>query len=77
VNISTIIELLVYSPCLIHDRAYIATKNTVERLNGILKRRFVCLSKKLATKLSTSMLIITSCAVLHNIAIHRHDVLSN
>lgn len=31
-----------------YNKAHIATRNTVERLNGILKRRLSCLSKKLA-----------------------------
>lgn len=57
----------------LYNRAHIATRNTVERLNGILKRRFSCLSKKLCTKLSTTLLIITACAVLHNIATLRHE----
>lgn len=58
-----------------YNKAHIATRNTVERLNGILKRRFGCLSKKLATKLSTTLLIISACAVLHNIAIFRYEEL--
>lgn len=41
-------------------------------MNGILKR-FSCLSKKLRTKLSTTLLIIAACAVLHNIATLRHE----
>jgi hypothetical protein len=42
-------------------------------LNGILKWRFSCLSKKLATKLNTTLLIISAYAVLHNIAIFRYE----
>lgn len=56
-----------------YNKAHIATRNTVERLNGIIKRRFSCLSRKLATKLSTTLLIISACAVLHNIAIFRYE----
>ncbi|KAL5240891.1 hypothetical protein ACI65C_008301 [Semiaphis heraclei] len=56
-----------------YNKAHIATRNTAERLNGIIKRRFSCLSRKLATKLSTTLLIISACSVLHNIAIFRHE----
>jgi len=52
-----------------YNKAHITTRNTVERLNG----RFICLSRKLATKLNTTLLIIPACAVLHNIAIFRHE----
>lgn len=58
-----------------YNKAQITTRNTVERLNGIYKRRFSCLSKKLATKLNTTLLIISACAVLHNIAICRLEEL--
>lgn len=58
-----------------YNKSHIATRNIVERLNGIFKRRFSCLSKKLATKLSTTLLIISACAVLHNIAIFRYEEL--
>lgn len=52
-----------------YNNAHIATRQSVERLFGIWKRRFPCLSKKLANNISTTTYIISACAVLHNIGI--------
>lgn len=56
-----------------YNRAQILTRNSVERCFGVWKRRFACLSKKLNTKLSTSIRIIAACAVLHNLSIEYDD----
>ncbi|XP_036148954.1 putative nuclease HARBI1 [Monomorium pharaonis] len=55
----------------IHGR----TKTIVERIFGIWKRRFPCLSKGLTTKLVTSRTIVVACAVLHNLSLIFKDVL--
>ncbi|XP_059061708.1 putative nuclease HARBI1 [Achroia grisella] len=52
-----------------YNKAQIKTRNSVERLFGVLKRRFPALHKGLATKLRTAANIIIACAVLHNIAL--------
>lgn len=52
-----------------YNRAHITTRNTIERINGVWKRRFPCLSMGLRTKLQTSLSIICAVAVLHNIAV--------
>lgn len=56
-----------------YNKAQIKTRNSVERLFGLWKRRFPCLQKGLATKLSTTANIIIACAILHNISINVHD----
>ncbi|XP_048756388.2 putative nuclease HARBI1 [Ostrea edulis] len=40
----------------------------IENVFGIWKRRFPCLRQQLRLKLSTSLLVITACSVLYNIA---------
>lgn len=52
-----------------YNRSHIDTRNSVERLFGVWKRRFACLRKKLANAPQTCTHIVTACAVLHNIAI--------
>lgn len=49
------------------------TRNSVERVFGIWKRRFPCLDMKLQIKTSTSALVITACAALHNLSLHLAD----
>jgi len=51
----------------------IRTRNPVERLFGVVKRRFPCLQLGLRTKLATSFKIIVACFILHNIAIQHGD----
>jgi len=51
------------------------TRKIVERIFGIWKRRFPCLSKGLQTKLITSTTIIIACAVLHNLSLIYNDVM--
>lgn len=52
-----------------YNRAHISTRNIIERLNGVLKRRFACLSRKLQNKLVNVPNIIVTCAILHNISV--------
>lgn len=52
----------------------IKSRNSVERLFGVWKRRFPCLQIGLATKLSSTANIIMACAVLHNIAVEVNDI---
>lgn len=56
-----------------YNRAQIRTRNIVERLFGLLKRRFPCLSRTLANKPDTICTIIVACSVLHNICIKLRD----
>lgn len=55
-----------------YNKVQIKSRNSVERLFGVWKRRFPCLQIGLATKLSTTANLIVACAVLHlhNIAIN-------
>jgi hypothetical protein len=50
-----------------YNTAHIATRNTVERFFGVLKRRFPCLRNGLRLKLDTTVKVIVACGVLHNI----------
>ncbi|XP_041981468.1 putative nuclease HARBI1 [Aricia agestis] len=59
-----------------YNRSQISTRNPVERLFGVLKRRFPCLQNGLGLKLENIPPIIVACAVLHNIAIYRQDELT-
>ncbi|XP_036146030.1 putative nuclease HARBI1 [Monomorium pharaonis] len=56
---------------MIHGR----TRRIVERTFGIWKRRFPCLSRGLQTKLLTSIIIVTTCADLHNLFLIFNDTL--
>ena len=51
-----------------YNSSHIRTRTTIERLFGIMKRRFPCLSFGLRVKLETSMAVIVAVAILHNIA---------
>ena len=51
-----------------YNESQIQTRNTIERLFGVLKRRFPCLHFGLRVHLQTSMSVIVATAVLHNIA---------
>ncbi len=47
----------------------------IENLFGIWKRRFPCLRYQLRLRLSTSVVVIVACAVLHNLArLRREDL---
>ena len=49
------------------------TRNIIERLFGVWKRRFPILRNGLRTKLSTSLTIIVAVAILHNIAVEQGE----
>ncbi|XP_013144283.1 PREDICTED: putative nuclease HARBI1 [Papilio polytes] len=53
-----------------YNKAHIKTRNTVERTIGVWKRIFPCLSKKMATNLTTTCHIIVATAILYNILRH-------
>lgn len=56
-----------------YNRAHKRTRNCVERMYGVWKRRFPVLSMGLRTKMQTTLKIIVATAVLHNIAIQTRD----
>ncbi|CAH2011110.1 unnamed protein product [Acanthoscelides obtectus] len=57
-----------------YNRAHIRTRNIVERVFGVCKRRFPCLRRTLQTEEETSIAIICATAILHNIARNLNDV---
>lgn len=61
----------------LYNEAHIRTRNVVERMFGIWKRRFPVLSVGIRTKLELAQGIIVACAVLHNIARKHKDFLPN
>ncbi|XP_023949706.2 putative nuclease HARBI1 [Bicyclus anynana] len=56
-----------------YNKAQIKTRNSVERLFGVWKKRFPCLQKTLGNKIKNVPTIIVACAVLHNVAIKYKD----
>jgi nuclease HARBI1 len=56
-----------------YNRAHKRTRNLIECAFGVMKRRFPCLTKGLATKLRTSVSIIVACTLLYNIGIIEND----
>ncbi|KAJ4425713.1 hypothetical protein ANN_27909 [Periplaneta americana] len=58
-----------------YNAAHIRTRNYVERMIGVWKRRFPVLSLGLRTKRQTTLTIIVATAVLHNIAVETRDQL--
>ncbi|CAH1365966.1 unnamed protein product [Tenebrio molitor] len=60
-----------------YNTAHIATRNTVERFFGVLKRRFPCLRNGLRLKLDTTVKVIVACGVLHNIYKEQDDDIEN
>ena len=56
-----------------YNFSQIRTRNSIERLFGVVKRRFPCLQLGLRTKLATSHKIIVACFILHNIARRYRD----
>lgn len=54
-----------------YNRAHIASRNCVERCNGVLKGKFRCLNNERGLRYSPDMVgkIITACAVLHNMSV--------
>lgn len=56
-----------------YQRAHISTRNAVERLFGVAKRRFPSLALGLQIDVKTSLLVIVACFTLHNLAIINND----
>lgn len=52
-----------------YNEAQIKTRNVVERQYGVLKRRFPVLAVGLRLNLDTSINVILSCCILHNICV--------
>ncbi|KAH1024891.1 hypothetical protein HUJ05_009727 [Dendroctonus ponderosae] len=52
----------------LYNESYIRTRNCIEKLFGVWKRRFPVLAYGLRLKVSTVMSVILATAVLHNIA---------
>ena len=53
----------------LYNEAQIRTRNSIERLFGVWKRRFPILAYGCRLKLSTILAVIPATAILHNIAI--------
>ncbi|KAH7955548.1 hypothetical protein HPB52_001244 [Rhipicephalus sanguineus] len=58
-----------------YNRSHKKTRCSVERAFGIWKRRFPCLDMRMQIKATTSALVITACAALHNFSRHLNDPL--
>ncbi|XP_066587862.1 putative nuclease HARBI1 [Prorops nasuta] len=56
-----------------YNQAHIKTRNVVERLFGVMKRKFPCLKSGLRTKLTTSCAVIVATAVLYNISVKYNE----
>lgn len=57
----------------LYNESHIRTRNTIERLFGIWKRRFPVLALGLRLQLDKVMIVIVATAVLHNIARKNRD----
>lgn len=55
------------------NESHIRTRNTIERLIGVWKRRFPILAYGMRTNIQTSLKIIVATGVLHNISIKNND----
>ena len=49
-----------------YNSSQITTRNTVERMFGVLKRRFPCLRRGLKLKMETNLAVIVAVCTLHN-----------
>ena len=49
-----------------YNISHIATRNTIERMFGVLKRRFPCLRRCLKLKLQTNLAVVVAACTLHN-----------
>lgn len=58
----------------LYNESLVRTRVTIERLNGVLKRRFPILAYGCRLKLDTTLTIIVACAVLHNICVQQNDI---
>lgn len=56
-----------------YQNTQILMRNAIERLFGVLKRRFPALQNGLKIKVETTLQVIVACAVLHNICIMAND----
>ena len=56
-----------------YNYAQSATRMIIEQVNGVLKRRFPCLTKRLNFSPERSAAIIVACAVLHNLGLREND----
>ncbi|KAL5236987.1 hypothetical protein ACI65C_004397 [Semiaphis heraclei] len=52
-----------------YNKAQIKTRNIIERVFGVWKRKFPCLRRGLANSTLTSVSITVACAVLYNISL--------
>lgn len=57
----------------LYNESQIRSRNVVERTFGVWKRRFPVLFFGLRLKIETTMAVIQSCAILHNIARIEND----
>lgn len=57
----------------LYNESQIRTRNVIERTFGIWKRRFLVLFFGIRLKEETTMAVIQSCAILHNIARQESD----
>ena len=57
----------------LYNRAHIATRGTVERMFGLWKSRFRCISISLRTSLKNTLVIVVATACLHNFAQNKGD----
>lgn len=57
----------------LYNEAHIRTRNIIERVNGIIKRRFPILAYGCRLKLDTVLTIIVALAVLHNICREQNE----
>lgn len=56
-----------------YQRAHITTRNSVERLFGVLKRRFPSLAFGMQINMDTALIVTVACFLLHNLAIISND----
>lgn len=57
----------------LYNEAQIRTRNVIERLFGVWKRRFPILSCGIRCKMELTQMIVVACAVLHNIAVDQNE----
>lgn len=57
----------------LYNAAHIQTRNSIERLFGVLKRRFPVLAYGIRLNLQTTLTVIVAVAVLHNIACEMNE----
>jgi len=53
-----------------YNKAQIKTRNIIERVFGVWKKKFPCLRRGLANSIQTIVSIIVACAVLYNISLN-------